>query len=298
MKARDGCILWDQWSGLHSLAPSETKWSGPILSLLRPVIWTQLSSTCFVYLSRHPFALLAASRNVATSQHGHRVLACLCMGPEDPGDATMWKWLAWRLGFFHENFSQFYPLFRPQKATFQSCLAWSPFRWPPFEHSSSLFLLQSSVTCGASVGVMWSGNPVSWHHRDPSGVWEESQQNLPQKVLVAFINKEPLKRWTLLYLGLVLKRGCGTLGTPASSGLPHSCHIVRNVILLSPCQKWWFWGHSWCCSYHPATLQNSKKSTRLDSVLLTRKVNQSEKYWMRWLVGHTEVFIRMWWSLK
>ncbi len=36
-------------------------------------------------------SLLAASRNMVTSQPGHGVFACLCMVPEDPGDATMWK---------------------------------------------------------------------------------------------------------------------------------------------------------------------------------------------------------------
>ncbi len=53
------------------------------------------------------------------------------------GDATMWKWLTWRLGFVHENFSQFHPLFPPQKVTFQSCLAWPPSSCLAFEHSST-----------------------------------------------------------------------------------------------------------------------------------------------------------------
>ncbi len=84
-------------------------------------------------------SLFAASQNVATSQPGHGVFACLLIALEGLGSESRWKWWVRGSGFFLKTFSQFHPLLSPGKARFLFCLAWSPppSRWLPFEHSST-----------------------------------------------------------------------------------------------------------------------------------------------------------------
>ncbi len=77
-----------------------------------------------VYLSKcHPVTLFSAPQNVATSQPGHGVFACLLMAPEGLGSESPWKWWARGSGFPHENFSQLLP---PEKAKFLFCLSCPP----------------------------------------------------------------------------------------------------------------------------------------------------------------------------
>ncbi len=59
-------------------------------------------------------------------QPGHGVFACLLIAPEGLGSESLWKWWARGSGFPDENFSPFHPLSPPEKAQFQSCLAWPP----------------------------------------------------------------------------------------------------------------------------------------------------------------------------
>ncbi len=83
-------------------------------------------------------SLFAASLNLATSQPGHRVFACVLIAPEGLGDESPWKMSAFGSRLFHENFSQFHPLINyPLKKSY-FCYVWHgpPSRWPSFEHSS------------------------------------------------------------------------------------------------------------------------------------------------------------------
>ncbi len=59
--------------------------------------------------------LFVASPNLATSQPGHGVFACLLMAPEGLGSESQWEWCARGFGFPHENFSQFHPCLPPQR---------------------------------------------------------------------------------------------------------------------------------------------------------------------------------------
>ncbi len=131
MKARDSCILWDQWSGLHSLAPSKTR-THSLATKTSDLDPTVVDTFCLPVKLSPRRSLLAASRNVATSQPGHGVFACLLIAPEGLGSESRWEWRARGSGFFHENFSQFHPLLPPQKATFQSFLAWPPLQVASF----------------------------------------------------------------------------------------------------------------------------------------------------------------------
>ncbi len=84
-----------------------------------------------VKLSSH-WSLFAASPNLATSQPGHRVFACLLIAPECLKSECRWKWWARGCRFPHEDFSQFHPLLPPEKAKFLFCLAWSLFQVASF----------------------------------------------------------------------------------------------------------------------------------------------------------------------
>ncbi len=82
-------------------------------------------------------SLFAPSQNVATSQPGRGVFACLLMAQEGLGSESRWKWWARGSRFFCKNFSQFHPCLPREKANFQSCLAWPPCSCLRFEHSGT-----------------------------------------------------------------------------------------------------------------------------------------------------------------
>ncbi len=83
----------------------------------------KVSPCCFFFVT---------SQNVAISQPGHGVFACLCMAPEDPGSESRWKWRAGESRFPLENFRPFHPLLPPKKVKCQSCWAWLPLQVASF----------------------------------------------------------------------------------------------------------------------------------------------------------------------
>ncbi len=82
---RMGPDLWsqkEQENGSRSLVSQ----NAAVPSLHVPIV---IDEFCLPVKLSPRCSLLAASWNVATSQPRHRVFACLCMAPEDLGDATM-----------------------------------------------------------------------------------------------------------------------------------------------------------------------------------------------------------------
>ncbi len=86
--------------------------------------------------------------SVKTAHFGARMLkrrpknvfSCLLIAPEGLGSESRWKWWARGTGVPHENFSQFHPCLPPQKAKFQSYLAWPLSRWPPIISFAHAFI--------------------------------------------------------------------------------------------------------------------------------------------------------------
>ncbi len=81
---------------------------------------TVVNEFCFPVKVSLCRSLSAALLNVATSQPGHRLFACLLIAPEGLGSESRWKWWARGSGFFCKNFSPF----PPEKAKFLFRLAW------------------------------------------------------------------------------------------------------------------------------------------------------------------------------
>ncbi len=111
-------------------------------------------------------SLFVASPNLATSRPGHTVFACLLIALEDLGNESHWKMSAFGFGFFHENFSQFHPLLPPEKAIFQSCLAWTH---PP--------LVVSLLSILAPKWASWTWALCTQH------CVPESNPHVPQQIL-------------------------------------------------------------------------------------------------------------------
>ncbi len=99
------------------------------------------------------FCCLAEPSNLSTRAQGF----CMLMVSEGLGNESHWKMSAFGSGFPHENFSQFHPLFPPQKAIFLFCLACLP---PPLGG----FLLSTLAPEFAASTLNYVLNIVSHSH--------------------------------------------------------------------------------------------------------------------------------------
>ncbi len=112
---------------LHTWSDSPEAWEGsPDLGSPHRDFPTVIDEFCLPVKVSPCCSLFAASPNLATSQPGHRVFACLCLALGVLGNESYWKMLAFWSGFLHENFRQFHQHLPPNNAKFLTCLAWPP----------------------------------------------------------------------------------------------------------------------------------------------------------------------------
>ncbi len=82
-------------------------------------------------------SLFAASWNIATSQPGHGVSACLLIAPKGLGSESQWKCWTRRSGFFCKNLVHFIHVYPLKKPNFSSVWHGPLSKWLPFEYSST-----------------------------------------------------------------------------------------------------------------------------------------------------------------
>ncbi len=141
---------WSSWAGardssrdsgaLHTWSDSPEGWEGnPDLCSPDRDFPTVVNEFCLPVKVSPCHSLFAASLNLATSQPGHRVFACLLIVPEGLGSESPWQWWPRGVRILLWNFQSISSTFTLWKDQISVLFGMRPLpsRWRPFEHFST-----------------------------------------------------------------------------------------------------------------------------------------------------------------